>query len=36
MTQTLEHETEMKDKTSTAKYIPLLITHKPAHTPKQT
>ena len=36
MTQTLEHETEMKDKTSTPKYIPVPITHIPAHTPKQT
>ena len=27
-------KTEMKDKTSTPKYLPLLITHIPAHTPK--
>jgi len=36
ITRTLEQQDQDEDKTSTLKYIPILITHIPAHTPKQT
>ena len=35
-TECWNSKNEMKDKTSTPKYIPLLINHVPAHAPKQT